>query len=218
VKAALALACAVALAWTWLLAGAGVGMEEMDMGGGSMMLMWPEWTFGYAALVSLMWFAMMAAMMLPGAARAILAAERPVSFAAGYLAVWAGFSLAATLAQFALERADLLSDAMALRSEAAAGLLILVAGAYQLTPWKQYCLRGCESARQGIRYGAACLGCCWALMALLFAAGVMNLLWIAAIALWVSAEKLLPWGGRLARIGGAGLIAWVGAQLALAAL
>jgi predicted metal-binding membrane protein len=226
VGSALAIFGAAALAWGWLLAGTGVGMQAMDMGGGGAMLMRPEWTLGYATLVLAMWVVMMAAMMLPSAAPAILRAASPLAFAAGYLAVWTGFSLAATLAQFALDRSGLLSDAMALRGNIAAGAVILAVGLYQFTPLKHSCLRSCaspsgrdetagQSLREGLRYGANCVGCCWALMTLLFAAGVMNLLWAAAIALWLTAEKLLPWGGRIARIAGAGLAAWGSALLAL---
>jgi predicted metal-binding membrane protein len=215
-KASLALAAVVGLAWAWLIAGAGIGMEQMDMGGGGMMLMRPEWTWGYGALVFLMWVAMMAAMMLPGAAPAILGAASPVAFAGGYLGVWSGFSGAATVAQFALDRAGLISDAMALNSRLVAGLLILAVGAYQLTPWKRSFLRLCNATPDGLRYGASCLGCCWALMALLFVAGLMNLLWVAGITLWVSAEKLLPWRERFARVVGAMLIVWGGVSLALA--
>ena len=227
----IAIACVAALAWEWLLVGAGVGMEEMDMGGGSMMPMRPEWSWSYAALMLAMWVVMMVAMMLPGAAPAMLGGVAAIPFAAGYLAIWSGFGLAATLAQFALDRWDLISDAMAVRGDAAPAVLILAAGVYQLTPWKRSCLRRCapaagrdrhlgarESARLGLRYGVSCLGCCWALMALLFVAGVMNLLWAAAIALWVGAEKLLPGGGRIARLAGAGLIAWGSVHLALAVL
>ena len=224
----IAIACVAALAWEWLLFGAGVGMEEMDTGGSEVMLMRPEWTLSYAALVLAMWVVMMIAMMLPSAAPAMLGGVTAIPFAAGYLAVWSGFGVAATLAQFALDRWDLISEAMALRSDAAAAALILAAGAYQLTPWKRTCLRRCaaagagrelgarESAALGLRYGVSCLGCCWALTALLFVAGLMNVLWIAAIALWVGAEKLLPRGGRFARLAGAGLIAWGGVRLALA--
>jgi len=216
-----------ALAWGWLLAGAGVGMEGMDMGGGNIMLMRPEWTPGYGALVLAMWVVMMAAMMLPSAGPAILGAASPAAFASGYLAVWTGFSLAATLAQFALDRSDLLTDAMALRGDAAAGLVMVAVGLYQFTPLKDACLRRCAppfrrsegpalSLREGVRYGVSCLGCCWAPMALLFVAGLMNLVWVAAVALWIAAEKLLPWRRRLARAAGAALLAWGGALLALA--
>ena len=229
----IALFCVAALAWEWLLAGGGVGMHEVDMGEGNIMTMRPEWTVGYGALVLAMWMVMMVAMMLPSAAPAILAAQKSAPFAVGYLAVWGAFGLAATLAQFALDRSGLLSDALALQSDALAGALILAAGVYQLTPWKQACLKNCtlsavqgveqessawRAAVLGLRYGAFCLGCCWALMVLLFVVGLMNLTWVAAIALWVAAEKLLPWGGRIARSAGAGLAVWGGVQLALTAI
>src|SRR5262249_47487484 len=178
-----------------------------------------------------MWVAMAIAMMLPATAPALLSGVRAAPFAAGYLAVWTAFSVLATLAQYALDGRELLSGAMALRGDTAAALVVLAAGAYQLSPWKQASLRNCvdairsagrgagalESARLGLRYGAYCLGCCWALMALLFVAGVMNLLWVAGIALWLSAEKLLPWGRHLARVSGAALTAWGATMLALAA-
>jgi predicted metal-binding membrane protein len=227
VGTALALFGAAALAWGWLLTGAGVGAEPMDMGGGVMMPMRPEWSARYAALVLAMWAVMMVAMMLPGAANAILASASPLAFAAAYLAVWTAFGLVASLAQLALERSDMLSEAMALRGDVAAGLVILAAGLYELTPAKHACLRRCtaptprgegamQSLRQGFVYGLNCLGCCWALMALLFVAGVMNLFWVAAIALWLTAEKLLPFGRYIARVAGAGLAAWGVALLALA--
>jgi predicted metal-binding membrane protein len=225
--AALAIFGAAALAWAWLLAGAGVGMEQMDMGGGNLMPMQPEWTPGYAALVLAMWMVMMVAMMLPGAAPAILEAASPLAFAAGYLLVWTAFSLVATLAQFALDRSGLL-DAMTLRGDIAAGVVILAVGLYQFSPLKHACLRGCappfpesegaaRSLRQGLRYGASCLGCCSAMMALLFVAGLMNLFWVAAVALWLTAEKLLPWRRAIALAAGAGLLGWGGTLLAFAA-
>jgi predicted metal-binding membrane protein len=218
-----------ALAWAWLLAGAGMPEMRMDMGGGEVMLMRPDWTPGYAALNLCMWVVMMVAMMLPGAAPALLGRVKAIPFAAGYLAIWTGFSVVATLAEYALDSRGVTSEAMAVRSDALAALLILAAGVYELSPWKQACLRNCvsvagsesrsagafESARLGLRYGAFCLGCCWALMTLLFVAGLMNLLWVALIALWLTAEKLLPWGGRLARVAGVGLTAMGGTWLAL---
>jgi len=213
------------LAWAWLLAGA--GMHEMSMGD---MTMRPEWTFGYAALCLAMWVTMMVAMMLPGATPVLAAGVKALPFAAAYLAVWTGFSVVATLAQYVLDSRDLISGAMAVRSDAQAGLVILVAGVYQLSPWKQACLRHCvslagskvrnagavESAKLGLRYGASCLGCCWALMLLLFVAGLMNLFWVAAIALWLTAEKLSPFGSHLARVAGAALTAWGATLLVLA--
>jgi len=214
------------LSWAWLLAGA--GMHGTSMGDTAMR---PEWTLGYAALCFAMWVAMTVAMMLPSATPALIGGVKPAPFAAAYLAVWTGFAAAATLAQYALDRRELFSDAMAVRSDVQAALVILAAGLYQLSPLKQICLRHCaslargrgrdagvvESARLGLRYGAFCLGCCWALMVLLFVSGLMNLFWVAAIALWLSAEKLFPFGGHLARVAGAALTAW-GATLLLLAI
>jgi len=231
--------CVVAIAWIYLLSGAGMTMDKMDMGGGKTMLMpQPSWTIGYTAVIFAMWTIMMVAMMLPTAAPAILrlagfAEKHPapmsavwtaVFFTAGYLVVWTGFSALATLTQWALDSAHLLSATMAIRSEVAAGLLVGAAGLYQLSAVKLSCLRRCCSSvsflaadqggspsamvRQGMDYGISCLGCCWALMCLLFVVGVMNILWIAAITVWVLAEKTLPWRLHIARLAGVGLIGW----------
>lgn len=227
----------ITLAWAWLLLGAGVGMDEMDMGGGQIMMMAPAWTPGYAALVVIMWVVMMAAMMLPSAASAILLVAALMRqrgdgrqlraswvFACGYLAVWFGFSLMAAVLQWGLDQAGLLSDTMVSGSVVLAGLLLVAAGIYQWTPWKQACLRQCRSpfelltrywrqgalgpAWAGVRHGAYCLGCCWMLMALLFVGGLMNILWIAALAILVFVEKLLPFGPRASRVAGAAMIVW----------
>jgi predicted metal-binding membrane protein len=152
------LAAVIALSWVWLLMGAGLKMDEMDMGGGQIMLIGPPWTVQYAAMIFLMWVIMMAAMMLPSAAPAILLAialtkqhgERHAvrasgEFALGYVAVWAAFSLVATGFQWALDRAGLLSETLASGRVVLAALLLVVAGLYQLTPLKQACLRRCRS-------------------------------------------------------------------------
>jgi predicted metal-binding membrane protein len=228
----------VLLAWGWLFLGAGLGMQRMDMGGGQIMLMAPEWTLGYAALIFLMWAIMMMAMMLPSAAPAILLAAAlmggprganrvfgPVGlFVLGYLVVWFGFSLLATALQWGLDRAGLLSGEMASGSLTLAGLLLILAGLYQWTPLKQACLVQCRSPyeyltrywsrgalgpmRAGAWHGLFCLGCCWMLMTLLFVGGLMNLLWIAGLASLVFVEKLLPVGARVSRWTGAALMAW----------
>lgn len=208
------------------------------MSGGGMMPMAQAWTPPYAALMLGMWTVMMTAMMLPGAAPAVLRVagqvggghgdalrglERAAGFAAGYLAVWAGFGAAATVLQWALDSAHLLSEAMAIRNATLAGLVVATVGVYQLTPLKRACLERCsaldgclanvetrrpwDAVRRGLHDGVSCLGCCAALMGLLFVGGLMNIVWVAAIAVWVLAEKTLPWGGRLAQLGGAGLIA-----------
>ena len=239
------LAAVVVLAWAYLLFGAGIKMEMMDMGGGQMMAMSPEWTLGYGALIFVMWVAMMVAMMLPSAAPAILLAaaldrrrstasapQQGMLFASGYLLVWSAFSLLATLLQWGLDEAGLLSGTMAAGNRILAGAVLVAAGAYEWTPLKNTCLAHCRSPiafllqhwRQGrlgavvtgMRHGLFCLGCCWMLMALLFVGGLMNLLWVAAIALLVLIEKTAPWGGRMARITGVVLAIWGAAALALA--
>ena len=147
-----------------------------------------------------------------------------VPFACGYVLVWTGFSLATTALQFGLDRAGALSETMATNSAALAGVVLIVAGGYQWTPLKQACLRHCRSplafllrrwrqgawgaVTNGMRHGLFCLGCCWMLMVLLFVGGLMNLLWIAALALLVLIEKTLPWGGRMSRVTGAALVGW----------
>jgi predicted metal-binding membrane protein len=227
----------ILLAWGWLFLGAGIEMEQMDMGGGQIMLMAPDWSAGYAVVIFLMWAIMMMAMMLPSAAPAILLTAALMAqrggnrmfgptglFVLGYLLVWFGFSLAATVLQFVLDRAGLLSADMASGSAMLAGVLLIAAGVYQWTPWKQACLVQCRSPaeqltrfwrqgtfgplRAGATHGLFCLGCCWLLMVLLFVGGLMNLLWIAALALLVLIEKLLPVGPPVSRLTGIALIVW----------
>jgi predicted metal-binding membrane protein len=141
-------------------------------------------------------------------------------FAAGYFLVWIGFSLAATFVQWAVERAALLDSRMAAGSNVFAAVVLIAAGAYQWTPLKDVCLVQCQSPfgflmryggfrgdirgclLLGFRHGAYCVGCCWVLMALLFVGGVMNVLWIALLALLVLVEKLTPFGRWLARAAG----------------
>jgi len=142
----------------------------------------------------------------------------------GYLLTWAGFSALATALQWALERADLVAAAMmTVKSGLLAGAILLVAGLYQFTPFKAACLKHCRAPahfiaahgrpgfwgalRLGGHHGAYCLGCCWALMALLFVGGVMNLWWIVALALYVLAEKMLAQALWLTWITGGALIA-----------
>lgn len=191
-------------------------------------------------LLSGMWLAMMVAMMAPSATPAMLlyarvhnhevarrgGARAPVgAFALGYFLVWSMFSLLAASAQLALEQRGLVSSmTMGLQSRWPAGLLLMAAGIYQLTPWKNACLAQCRSPvafltrywrpgaggalRLGLRHGAYCLGCCWLLMALLFVGGVMNLAWIAALGVLVLLEKLSGRGQAVGRFVGALMIAW----------
>lgn len=175
-----------------------------------------------------MWAVMMAGMMLPGALPMILfftvvqrqQGSRPVAmsalFAAGYLLVWGAFALAAAGLQIALERAALLSPALSLGDVRITALAFVGAGLFEFSALKNRCLAQCRSPFafvlrhwrrggwgalcMGAQHGLFCLGCCWVLMLLLFAAGVMNLLWVAALAVLVLLQKLLP-GGRAVAIG-----------------
>jgi predicted metal-binding membrane protein len=229
---AVGLAAVVALAGAYVVSGAGI---DMSMAGMPEMEPMP-WSPSYAAVLFVMWLTMMIAMMVPSAAPTVLlftaikrkrdASISPAMqawiFVGGYLLIWAGFSLAAVLAQWALERAGLLSMAMASTSAVLGGIILLAAGLYQFTPLKGACLRYCQSPVlflsqhwragpagalwMGLRHGAYCVGCCWFLMALLFVSGVMNLVWIAGIALYVACEKLLPLGRRLSYAAGVALI------------
>jgi predicted metal-binding membrane protein len=231
---AVGLAGVVALAWGYVVTGAGMDTTMVDMAMDDMPM---PWSPSYAVLLFVMWWVMMIAMMVPSAAPTVLlfatirrkqeaSAHSPVDawvFLGGYLVMWAGFSLLAILAQWGLERAGLLSMEMRSTSAVLGGVILLTAGLYQFTPFKNTCLRYCQSPvlflsrywqpdiwgalRMGLRHGGYCLGCCWFLMALLFVSGIMNLVWIAGIALYVASEKLLPVGRGLSRASGAALIA-----------
>jgi predicted metal-binding membrane protein len=146
-----------------------------------------------------------------------------LSFGLGYFAVWLGFSACAAMAQWALHQGALLSSAMATSSTAVGGAILVGAGVYQLSPLKGRCLTGCQSPlgflmgnwrdglrgafAMGMRHGTFCLGCCWALMGVLFVVGVMNLVWVGVLTVFVLIEKIGPTGVRLARTGGAIMIA-----------
>jgi predicted metal-binding membrane protein len=148
-----------------------------------------------------------------------------VWFASGYFLVWIAFALFATLVHWSFERSALLDFAMAGTSNIVGGLLLVAAGGYQWTRVKDLCLAQCQkpfaflmthggfrsdargSLMLGFRHGAYCVGCCWALMAVLLIAGVMNPLWIAVLALLILLEKVTPFGRRIASVAGMVLIA-----------
>ena len=204
------------------------------------------WTPAYAALIFSMWWIMMIAMMLPSAAPMLLLFARvnrkekaggqpyvpTVIFAGGYVSAWGAFSAITAGLQWGLERFGLLSM-MASTSVWLGGAILIAAGVWQLTPIKNVCLRHCRSPlsflsgswrpgrlgafRMGLEHGAYCLGCCWFLMGLLFFGGIMNLYWIAGLALFVLIEKTIPMGHWIARAAGAGLIGWGIVLLATAA-
>jgi predicted metal-binding membrane protein len=186
----------------------------------------------------IMWWVMMAAMMLPSAAPAILLYGRVREmrkqdaaiagswvFMFGYLAVWLLFSLVAATAQWML-----VGPSMAASGRWAGAAILLVAGAYQLSPLKAACVRQCRSPAQfisrhwrsgwqgavrlGILHGAYCVGCCWMLMALLFVGGAANLLWITALTAIVAIEKIAPRGPLFGQAAGLAMIGWGLAKLA----
>ena len=179
-------------------------------------------------------------MMLPSAAPMVLCfaelnrrraeGTRTQFFVAAYLTLWIAFSAAATVLQWALPAMGWITPMIVSRSAALSGALLFVAGVFQFSPLKQSCLRACRSPlgfpigdwrdgiwgawRMGMRHGLNCLGCCWALMALLFVGGAMNLLWIAALSVLVAVEKLAPRGELFARaLGGVmigtGAMRWI---------
>jgi predicted metal-binding membrane protein len=227
------LALITLLAWAYTIYLAW-DMNTMDMA----LPQLERWNAIELALLLLMWIVMMVAMMAPSASPMILTYSQALRgngaqqsvvalttlFALGYAATWTGFSLLATAAQWALHRAALLSPAMISTSARLSGALLIAAGVFQWLPLKHACLARCRSPlgflmtewRQGARgallmglkHGVYCVGCCWALMLLLFVTGVMNLLWIALIAVFVLLEKVLPAGARVARVSGILLIAY----------
>ncbi len=196
------------------------------------------WQTGDIALTFMMWAVMMVAMMIPSATPMILtfakvnrqryADQTPIPttivFLLGYLSVWSSFSAGATLVQWGLHSAALLSPETISVTPLLGGLLLILAGVYQFTPLKHVCLSNCrtplgflmtewrEGTRgaliMGLRHGLYCLGCCWPLMLLLFVAGVMNLLWVALIAGYVLVEKAIPAGQWVSRAIGLLTIGW----------
>lgn len=229
------LAAVTLVAWAYLISVAW-SMDAEEMGAMSMV---PEMAMpqvqGRGAvellLLFVMWAVMMVAMMVPSVAPLVLlfaranrqnGSNRVVGSAGilllGYLLVWVGFSVLATLAQWELHSTALLWPMMVSTSSVLGGLLLMAAGVFQFTPMKRACLVRCRSLLSflmshwregqwrtfimGLKHGAYCVGCCWMLMALLFVAGVMNLLWVAAIAVFVLVEKVAPRGDLIGRIAG----------------
>jgi predicted metal-binding membrane protein len=230
-----------ALAWSWIVVMARDMYGPMT--GASAWMMTLEWDGAHLLLLWAMWAVMMTAMMLPTASPLVLlygaaarrsapetAGRQTYALAGGYLAAWAAFSLAATALQRALASLLLVSPMMEAANSRVSAALLLAAGIYQWTPLKYACLRACRSPlgflmgrwrgglsgafRMGLEHGTYCVGCCWALMLLLFAGGVMNLAVIAGLTALVAFEKLAPFGRRSAQISGAvmigcGLWLWV---------
>ncbi len=221
--------------WSWIVVMARDMYGSMT--GASAWMMTLDWDARHVLLLWAMWAVMMAGMMLPSASPLLLlygaAVRRSGSsaggwrqiyaLAAGYLAAWVLFSAAATAAQRLLATLLIVSPMMTLTSRIATIAVLALAGIYQLTPLKRACLNACRSPlafmmhrwragtfgafRMGVDHGIYCVGCCWALMLLLFVGGVMNLMVIVALTVFVALEKLLPVGAATARVSGALLIA-----------
>ena len=231
-----------ALAWAYT---ASLTWDMKDMGAGGMaMPQLQPWGGVDFSLTFVMWAVMMVAMMVPTAAPMILVFATinrkrrdqqgtfvPTGiFVLGYVVVWTGFAAAATLAQWGLHSASLLSPMMESTSAILGGVLLLGAGIFQWSPIKRACLSNCRTPMgflmsewregadgaliMGLRHGVFCLGCCWVLMGLLFVLGIMNLLWIAALAGFVLVEKVAPGGQWVSRLSGLVLIGWGAVMIA----
>ena len=224
--------------WVWVVAMARDMYGSMT--GSAAWMMTASWDGSYLLLLWAMWATMMAGMMLPSAAPIVLlyaralrqqsemshATGRLYGIVGGYVFVWVLFSVGATALQGVLATSRLLTPMMEPATGVAAAVLLSIAGLYQLTPIKQACLKSCRSpiaflasrwrtgvvgaVRMGAEHGTSCLGCCWALMLLLFAGGVMNLFVVVALTLWVAIEKLAPFGEQSARISGVLLLMTAG--------
>ena len=233
VIAGLAAVSLVAWAYMFYLAGK---MGNMKVGMDMALPQIDPWGMMDLLLTFFMWTVMMVAMMVPSVSPMVLLLatmnrqrfpERsPLAptaiFMLGYLIVWTLFSLMATLAQWGLHRAALLSSTMVSTSPILGAALLIAAGLFQWTPLKSACLKHCRSPLEflprnwrkgtggsllmGLRHGGVCTGCCWVLMALLFVARVMNLLWVGLIAIFVLAEKIFPRGDVMGRAAGGVLV------------
>jgi predicted metal-binding membrane protein len=242
-----ALIAITGLAWAYVLWLANdMAMGGMDMTGFRMIpagmgLMMPAsapWQPIEFIFMFMMWVVMMIGMMTPSAGPIVLLYARvsrqatvqgkPFAntywFFGGYLLAWTTFALAATLAQWAVQRTSLLTPMMESASAIFGSALLIAAGLYQWSPLKDTCLNQCQAPLQfiqrhggfrrsakgslglGIRHGVYCVGCCWALMALLFVGGVMNLLWIALLTIFVLLEKIIPTGRMIPWVAGGVLV------------
>lgn len=228
-RASMAVLAVALIGWSFI---AWIALDADGTLAQSTMPMSAHWSASNTVVIAVMWFAMMAAMMLPSTLPMVEAfvltvgrdaGARTMAFVATYLAVWASFSLIAVLGQWMLQRSNVLDPMMLRTSPWPATALLVLAGVYQFTGLKQLCLAGCRNpvaflltewrpgisgaAKMGLRHGSLCVGCCWGLMALLFVGGVMNLPWVAALALAVAFEKLLPKGVWVSRAVGWALTA-----------
>ncbi len=218
-------------------------------GGWKMSMAWMQMG-GWAASALMfagMWVAMMVAMMLPSTMPVLLLYRRAALFrrdkhagalsatvAAGYFFSWTGFGLAAYAAGIAVTQLAMRSDAVSRAVPVLSAVGLILAGGYQLSAWKQSCLRHCRdplllvanhsfggwrgALQLGLHHGAFCIACCWAIMLVQLVAGVMDLRLMAALALVIAAEKMLPRGDLLARVFGTIFVAAGAVQIAVLVL
>jgi len=221
------------LSWMYL---AFLATRVGDMSSVLSMPMTPAWSAAQAALMAVMWSVMMAAMMLPSAIPMVLAYDSlnggtaddgegstPL-FVTGYVVVWAAFAVGATALQWLLATVALVDGMGVVTQSWFSGALLIGAGVVQFSPGKLRSLGACRTPmgflmtswrdgklgalRMGLHHGRLCLGCCWSLMLLLFVLGVMNLAWVAVLAVFVLAEKVAPRGVIVSRVGGVVLALW----------
>ena len=221
-----------AAAYTWYSCRMMVGGMSMPGGWTMSMTWMPMGSYLQSALMFAgMWVAMMVAMMLPSTLPMLLLYRRAAHFrsearvgllstvmAAGYFGVWTVFGMLAYAAGLAISSAAMKSDAFSRAVPIASGVALITAGVYQLSPWKSACLKHCRdplsvvaahvqggwrsALRLGIHHGAFCAACCWALMLIQLALGIMDVLVMIAVALVIALEKLLPRGLAVARVTG----------------
>jgi predicted metal-binding membrane protein len=223
------LALVAAVSWWWILAMSADMYGPMT--GASAWSMTSTWDARHLLLLFAMWAVMMMAMMLPSAAPMLMLyiavvrrsdestlVRRVYALAGGYLLVWTIFSVAAAAGQRVLTAGAIVSPMMGLANPTVGGVVLLLVAAYQFTPLKRGCLDACRSPfglvtrywrsgthgafTMGVRHGIYCLGCCWALMLLLFVGGVMNAWIIAGLTLFVLVEKIASFGKMASRVGG----------------
>ncbi len=213
-----ALAWVVVIQQTQMIASVNEGMAAMEAGPVSLLLFLPVWV------------SMMVAMMFPAVAPVVSlfatisskrrAANQPAAptwmFLIGYLFVWSLFGIGAYLLSLVIPAIGMMAGGLRVDSPVAAGVVLIVAGLYQLTPLKHVCLRHCRSPlsvilhgwhdgyggafRMGFKHGAYCLGCCWGLMLVLFAVGLMNLVWMVLLTIAIFIEKVFSQGPLISRV------------------
>ena len=217
--------------YIWLMA-----TRMGDMSSALAMPMTSAWSPVQTALIVTMWAVMMAAMMLPSSVPMVLAYNRldrgsaegrggsTALFVAGYVVVWSTFAIGATGLQWVLHTMALVNGMGEATQSGLAGVLLVGAGVFQFSPVKKRSLGACRTPigflmtswrdgrtgalKMGLHHGSLCLRCCWAVMILLFVLGVMNLIWVAVLAIFVLAEKLSRRGEAISVIGGVVMIVW----------